>query len=89
MRFITRSNQPVTPLSHISTPHSRKAPVASGRLTPAAALAITAAPGVDQVIRMGARAHSDRPSVARPMPRPRASTQDVTWAGVAPRDWAA
>ena len=53
------------------------------------ARALAAAPGVDQVIRMGARAHSDRPSVARPMPRPRASTQDVTWAGVAPRDWAA
>ena len=87
---MTRSNQPVTPHSHINAPHSTKAPVASARLTPPpAALAITAAPGVDQVMRMGARAHSERPSVPSPMPTPRASTQDVTWAGVAPSDWAA
>ena len=89
MRFMTRSNQPVTPHSHISTPHTRKAPTASDRLTPVAALAITAAPGVDQVIRMGARVHSDRPSVLRPMPRPSASTQEVICSGVAPRERAA
>src|SRR3989344_4489055 len=89
MRFMMRSNQPVAPLAHISTPHTRKAPTASARLTPVAALAITAAPGVDQVISTGMRVHSDRPMVDRPMPMPSASTQDVTCSGVAPSDRAA
>ncbi len=48
--------------------HSRKAPVASGRLTPAAALAITAAPGVDQVMRMGAAPTATGPVWPDPCP---------------------
>lgn len=89
MRFMMRSNQPVAPHSHISTPHTKKAPVASARLTPVAALAITAAPGVDQVINTGIRVHKDKPMVVRPMPRPKASTHEVIWSGVAPKDRAA
>ena len=78
MRFITRANQPVTPHNHISTPHTMKAPVASDKLTPLAALAITAAPGVDHVIKMGARVHRDSPIELKPMPSPSTNTHDVT-----------
>ena len=58
-------------------------------MMPDAALAITAAPGVDQVINTGIRVHKDKPMVVRPIPRPSAKTQDVIWSGVAPSDLAA
>jgi hypothetical protein len=55
MRFMTRSNQPVTPASVISAAHTMNAPTASAMLkTPARpAVASTAAPGVDQATITG------------------------------------
>lgn len=89
MRLIKRSNRPETPDNHIRTPQAKKAPTASGRLTPVAEAAITAAPGVDQVMRMGARVRSDNPNVVRPMPKPQAHTHELIWSGDALSDRAA
>jgi len=91
MRFITRSNQPVTPARVMSNALIMKAPMASPMLKPPAnpAVASTAAPGVDQATMTGWRKISEGTSEHRPMPRPSAHIQDVICAGVAPNARAA
>ena len=53
MRLIARSNQPEKPATAISTPHNKKAPIASGMATPLALVMSMAAPGVDQAVTTG------------------------------------
>ena len=79
MRFITRSNQPVTPARVMSNALIMKAPMASPMLKPPAnpAVASTAAPGVDQATMTGWRKISEGTSEHRPMPSPSAHIQDV------------
>ena len=85
MRFITRSNQPVTPTTAINSAQTMKAPTASAMLKPPSkpAVASTAAPGVDHATITGLRNHSDGTSEHSPMPSPSAHIHDVICAGVA------
>ena len=46
--------------------------------------ASSAAPGVDQAVRMGWRVHRLKPRLVRPMPRPSAHSHEAVCAGVAP-----
>ena len=55
MRSIARSNQPEKPAIVISAAETRKAPVASSIVRPAALVTSRAAPGVDQAVTTGAR----------------------------------
>ena len=84
MRSISFSNSPLAPAATISSPQTMKAPTASGMATPAVD-ASSAAPGVDQAVRMGWRVHRLRPRLVRPMPRPSAHSHEAVCAGVAPR----
>ena len=54
MRFIRRSNRPVTPASTMRALQAMKAPMAWGRSMPLLA-ATSAAPGVDQAVSTGWR----------------------------------
>ena len=96
MRFISRSNRPVTPASVMSTAHTMNAPTASAMGNPAPlavaatpADASTAAPGVLHATMTGWRSHSEGSAEHRPMPSPSAHIQDVICAGVAPNACAA
>ncbi len=91
MWSISRSNQPVTPNSVISTAQAMNAPTACGmvKAPPAAAVANTAAPGVLQAIITGMRSHSEGSSDAKPMPSPSAHIHEAVCAGVAPKAVAA
>ncbi len=91
MRFITRSNQRVTPARVMSIALTMNAPTASPMLKPPAnpAVASTAAPGVDQATMTGCRRINEGTSEHRPIPRPSAHIHEVTWAGVAPNACAA
>ena len=55
IRFIMRSNNPDDPAMMMSTAHSTNAPMASGIVTPAALVAMSAAPGVDHAATTGFR----------------------------------
>ena len=55
MRDMPRSNQRVTPKSTMSAPETRKAPMAADMGSPAALVAMRAAPGVDQAVTTGVR----------------------------------
>ncbi len=88
MRSINFSNQPVRPLTRISAPQSRKAPTASGSVSPCVA-AINAAPGVDHATLTGSRVHNDSPRLVMPMPRPSAQIHEVVCCALAPTAWAA
>ena len=55
MRDIPRSNQPVTPARSMSTALARKAPTMADMGRPAALVASSAAPGVDQAVTTGTR----------------------------------
>lgn len=91
MRFMTFSNQPVTPKSTISAALTMNAPTASFIENPPAspAVANTAAPGVDQATMTGFLSHSEGSAEHSPMPSPSAHIQDVICAGVAPNTCAA
>ncbi len=91
IRFITRSNQPVTPARVMSKAHTMNAPTASPMLKPPArpAVASTAAPGVDQATMTGWRRMSEGISEHSPMPRHSAHIQEVICSGVAPNACAA
>ena len=84
MRSISFSNQPLAPAQAISSPQTMKAPMASGISTPEVD-ASSAAPGVDQAVSTGWRVQRLKARLVRPMPRPRAHSQEAVWAGVAPR----
>ena len=91
MRFITRSNQRVTPARVMSAALTMKAPTASPMLNPPArpAVASTAAPGVDHATMTGLRKMSEGTREHRPIPSPSAHIQEVICAGVAPNACAA
>ena len=55
MRFMARSNQPLTPATVMSSAQTMKAPTASAMPTPAPAVTSSAAPGVDQAVSTGWR----------------------------------
>jgi len=79
MRFITRSNHPVTPTSVMSTAHTIKAPTACAisywPVAPAAAN--TAAPGVDHAIMTGFRSQSEGNREHKPIPKPKAHIHEA------------
>ena len=85
IRFMMRSNQPVTPTRMISAALTIKAPIASPMEKPPArpAVASTAAPGVDQATMTGMRKISDGTNEHKPMPSPSAQIQEVICSGVA------
>ena len=89
MRFITRSNQPVTPHNKISPAQTMNAPVAWPRSNPSPALASTAAPGVLQAIITGWRRISEGMALVSPMPRPSAHIQELITSCDAPKACAA
>jgi len=91
MRFMARSNQPVTPHSAIKTAQTMKAPTASAMEKPPAspAVASTAAPGVDQATITGWRNNREGSSVHSPMPRPSAHIHELVCSGLAPKACAA
>ena len=88
MRFMMRSNHPVTPLSHEGTPHSRR-PCGLGQRSPRGGTGDDGGTGVDQVIRTGMPSPQRQPDRVKPMPNPKASTQEVIWSGEAPSERAA
>ena len=67
----------------ISSAETRKPATASPIDTPAALVARTAAPGVDQAVTTGIFQRSDRAMQVAPMPMPRAHIQEAVCAGVA------
>jgi hypothetical protein len=68
----------------MSRAERRKAPVASSIERPAALVTSRAAPGVDQAVTTGIRYRSERSAQVRPIPSPRASIHEPTWAVDAP-----
>ena len=85
MRFITRSNQPVTPNKVINMAQAMKAPTASFIEKPPVkpAVAKTAAPGVLQATMTGLRSQSEGMALHKPIPRPKAHIHEVNCSGVA------
>ena len=85
MRFISFSNQPVTPTKVISAAQTMKAPTASAmsKWPASPAVASTAAPGVLQATITGLRHHSEGSSEHKPIPQPSAHIQLLSWPGVA------
>ncbi len=73
----------------ISPEAKMKAPIASAMETPTRLVARSAAPGVDQAVRIGARDHSERPMQLTAMPMPSAHSQEAISAVLAPAAWAA
>ena len=88
---INFSNHPVTPNSVTNAALTKNAPVASAMPKPpaTAAVAKTAAPGVDHATITGFFNHSDGTSEHKPMPQPKAHIHELICAGVAPKAMAA
>ena len=72
-----------------STALTMNPPIASGIVTPAAALTSIAAPGVAQAVSTGRRYQTLRPMLVRPVPTQIDQIHEVTCAGVAPSACAA
>ena len=82
--FISRANMPVMPQSTIKALAKIKTPTAWESVTPCRPLTSSAAPGVDQAVRMGTFRQTVRARVLMPIPRPKAVIQPAICAASAP-----
>ncbi|MGF6859312.1 hypothetical protein OKW29_008223 [Paraburkholderia sp. CI3] len=89
IRFISASNQPVTPTSVSSAAQKMNAPIACAYSTCGSDDTSSAAPGVDHAITIGARKRSDRLIVHRPMPIDSAQIHDEICASLRCAAWPA
>ena len=89
MIFINRANRPVTPHSTIKALAKIKTPTACASVTPCRPLTNSAAPGVDQAVRIGTFRHKVSARVLTPIPRPNAVIQPAICVAFAPATAAA
>gem|GEM_PF-6426498 len=89
MRSASRPSAGINPVSTIISPAMTKAPTAVDQPRPSVEAASRAAPGVDQARTTGIFSRQLSTAPGRPMPRHRAVTMEMIWAGAAPMAWPA